>query len=242
MLREALQYLDQRQAEKIGYQVAINKDVWTYDGKQFFKTEIAAPPRSHILLTVASFCAAAKHYLTDEATIWINPAGATVVIDDAAYRENVLRLQLQLSVELNTVLNCKEPMTPSELRSLLRNQLYRAAPAELRDVFAHLLMMDRSAGSHTEDTVGRSVKAAIHGEAELPESLILDLHAWDGEIFRSTFELGVEFVPEMRQLRLIPRPGEISRFHLESMTWMRDSIAAAVFPGSDAPPVFFGEA
>jgi hypothetical protein len=140
-----------------------------------------------------------------------------------------------------------------------------ATPADLRDFIAHLggtagddllyyddrqvvyvyEQSDRrkfssaadGAGSiqHSRESIGRSINAAVTGEAALPEDVWLTVPVFENHPFRARIACALEIMPQDQTFQLLPFPLEVQQA-------MDTALADVVntLKGENVPPAFRG--
>lgn len=217
---------------------------WTVDGMGNMKKEIAAPhPRDHKaqdLESVVDFCN------VEGSRIWYSRNGVIGLIVDEERRDKV-SLKLTYTPQLLTLLDIERQKYPEydqkSFLKLLRIALHDclgSAPDLVDSIRAVKFELNSEAQGrvgHKEESLGRSMKAKLTGDTDVPEFVELTVPIFanlPGKHER--VKCAIDISLEKQQFRLIPLPGELENALREGEAGVHDRIRQQ-FEGS----VLYGE-
>lgn len=175
-----------------------------------------APPLLNARVdTLESLGAAVTQFATeDTTTVWCSRECVEVVLDSDDRLERI-RLPLFLSDQMKAVLKLPRSFSQKDLVLFLKRDMAGAIDPEEIAPFRQLDFTrgERAGGvvKHGEESLGRSVHAAVDQASEIPEFMVVNvrLYANLDIVFRVNIQLSVDIDLQRGVIDLTPLPDEI---------------------------------
>lgn len=180
-----------------------------------FEKEVTPPLLNARVDTLESLEAAFTKFADDDsATVWCSKKGVEVVIDS---NDRIERLCLPLSFSDQMIASMKLPRSFSQrdLVLFLKRDMAGAIDPAVITPFRQLdfTRSDRTSGiaRHGDESLGRSVQAAVSQANEIPEFLTINVRVFSNPdiVFRASIVLSVDIDPQRGVIDLTPLPDEI---------------------------------
>lgn len=219
MIKEALEFLaEQATNASVPYIESAPAEpphVYYKDGE---KVHAEPNPRSHEASDITAVIEFAKEF-TESRTWYTRNALVSVLNDDADRRERI-RLQVNPSQQISTVIkwgNKSTPMSQAGLILLLRT-MFKHSLAQAPKLIEILRVLKFNTGKSVDSSVqkgktsvGKSIESEVTGAAEIPDDFILDVPLFDG-IFprlRGQIEIAIEMDAASETFTLYVVPGSV---------------------------------
>jgi hypothetical protein len=221
-------------------------------GGSLVDVDLPPPPREHQPGTLAEVIALANRFAGDGAhpVVWYDQDQVVLVIDDLGHRIEHATLALQRSDVLDRLIQLRATKPWLDQKDALR--LVRI---ELAGTLAPDVLLDRlrkikiengqavtSHVRHGAESMGRSINAAVSGEGEIPEGVVLDVPAYKtpGEADRRyglACSIEVEPTRGLQFFRLMPLPDELERVEALAVASIGERLVEGL---DDAIPAYQG--
>jgi hypothetical protein len=205
--------VDARQPVMVGDRFDPRKAYLIHAGK--IEEKAVAPPLLNSRVdTLESLDAAVGKFAQGDASAWCSRECVEVVLDSEDRLERI-RLPLFLSDQMKAVLTLPRSFSQKDLVLFLKRNMAGAIdPAEIAP-FRQLDFTKREAAGgvvkHGEESLGRSVQAAVAQASEIPEFLVVNVRVYANPdiVFRTNINLSVDIDLQRGVIDLTPLPDEI---------------------------------
>jgi hypothetical protein len=182
------------------------------------------PPRQHqadSLATLIEFVDKVPESFSDSVAVWFDEDRVVAVLDNLQWRSNRITLDLDFTPQFKTLQRLAEKPEWHEQKPFIRLLRIDLAdtltPATLLNPCRNLKWTTGttvdSKVSRVGDQMGKSVNAAVSGEAEIPEEVTVGVRVFQnkGIEVRVLVRCAIEIDHLNARLQLLPFPGEIEQ-------------------------------
>lgn len=258
MIADALKYLRDKFVEGVSHEeVEVGghdrKDRILVNGKILEFPQVPAPIGSTVheidslVKSVAHFATVDIEQSVNDVTVWVQANNVHVVVDTIEDKGSIKFVPGLNSLFVRFDRLQTEHFTHDELCRLLRHDLHAAERSEEFDLAVSNLKFERNEteernSSRTADSMGKSVRAEITGEKDIPKSVTFSFPAYPGLPDVETaiaIDCSVVLDAENKVIRIIPKPGQLDASRREAASDLRDEIETQ-FNGDVAGRTFIG--
>lgn len=228
MIVEALKFLAEMTSKADApkrVDVADPRKLFLAVGGQVDQYDLPPPPRAHKAGTLDEVVALANRFAEagSHPVVWYDEAKVVLVLDDDGHRVEHITLALERSDVFAVLLVLRHQKPWYDQRAAIRlvriDLAGTMSPAVLLDRLRKVKIENGQAvtseARHARESLGRSINAAVSGEAELPEGVVLDVPVYKtpGEAdARYPLSCSIEIDPlRLEFFRLLPYPDEMER-------------------------------
>ena len=203
---------------------------WLVQSGRYETVAVPPPFRKHLVRSLLDLIA----YATDltKAVVWHCPEGVVLVLDDDDRRDTVyFPLEFSEAWTKLCAIEQQSALTQKDMIRLLR--FYLNASAETITLFRKLDFKVISEGGgeiqKSKESLGRSITAEVHGAADLPEELFVEVPIYSncGERQEYKVRLLLEYDAQAQRIVVVPKPGRIAELEEEHQTDIRASSGRA---------------
>lgn len=208
-------------------------------------TTVQPPLLKSPVETFESLFDAIKTFGGEAASVWHNRNSVVAMLDNADRLEGV-RLALRMSDQFKALTSLPKAFDQRSLILFLKRNLAGAVDETLISIFRKLDFQKREDGGgaikHGDESLGRSIQAAVTGAAEIPEFVTATVIVYSNpEVrFSVTVRLSVDIDVQRCVIELTPLPDEIERAILATQEYIGTTLLdlapeqVAIFNGTPA--------
>ena len=166
-----------------------------------------------------------------DGSVWYDRRQITVVLDNEDRLEQ-LHMKLKLSDQLGAIMKLPRAFDQRSLLLFLKRDLRGAIDPAVITPFRQLDFSKREAAGgtikHGEESLGRSVQAAVANAADIPEFLPVSVLVFTNQdlVFRTTITLSVDIDIQRGLIELTPLPDEIENAFCAAENYLRDVLSS----------------
>lgn len=242
LIQETAQQAQQPDVRKIGSIRTPHETRLLLPGGQVEVIEHDPPARSHTVYDIDSL----GMWADDEGTakVWHCDTEVVMVLDDAGYRENLVRLPLPIHPKFQALDTCgvrfDQKTLIDFLRLNLKEEIEAAAPGLITSLRKVKFRRSDSGVSEVavgRESMGRDIEELVTGVSEFPEELTLRLPIWLHLDLTVGVEMAFDVDASNCQFIFRPKPGAIQQARVVAQEWLHDQLAAAC----GNCPIYFGK-